>query len=238
MERGYGMGKKVCAYIGVNKNDSSTIQYIRKVLDLVKEEVEIDFNLYTPKNFPLNTCTGCNQCFDSHKCHLDNMDNMTDIKKELMESDFIIFGSPIYLHNVSGGMKNFIDRLGYWSHFFPLRGKNAMVISSADSNGGNCVTVYLEKILSLYGCPVVTTANILAINNYDDGHIKAHADKMANSLKNPVKSNEIIEKMYGVFKMIMNAKGESGDRGAEYIYWKNNNMLEADTFEKLVSDQV
>lgn len=74
-------------------------------------------------------------------------------------------GSPVYMHNVSSGMKNFLDRIAYWSHIFALRGKNAMVIASA--------------------CPVVDKVNLLELQAFDDGKFDQHIAKLSGSLTVP-----------------------------------------------------
>jgi multimeric flavodoxin WrbA len=54
-------------------------------------------------------CTGCNACYGTDRsCVIE--DDMEKIISKLLETDCIIFGSPNYFNNVSGMMKNFIDR--------------------------------------------------------------------------------------------------------------------------------
>jgi multimeric flavodoxin WrbA len=55
-------------------------------------------------------CSGCLDCDQSENgCPV--RDDMKFIIERLLASDFIILGSPNYFSNVSGLMKNFIDRL-------------------------------------------------------------------------------------------------------------------------------
>ena len=63
-------------------------------------------------------CDGCLSCSETGRCKL--RDNMQTIYSQLEESDLIIFGSPNYFSNVTGLMKNFIDRM------FPLYYKNKL----------------------------------------------------------------------------------------------------------------
>jgi len=59
-------------------------------------------------------CLGCFSCWlkTPGKCILD--DDMPEILEKLKSSDLIIFATPLYVDNVSGLMKNFMDR------FMPL----------------------------------------------------------------------------------------------------------------------
>ncbi len=225
--------KKIVVFVGVDKSESSTLHYIREVLKEVNKKVEIDVSYYTQKSLKLELCKGCCQCFYTHKCNLDQIDHMDLLKKEMLEADFVILGSPVYLHNVSGSMKNFIDRLSYWSHIFALRGKNGMVVSSADSNGGRLVVDYLERVMAFFGCPVVASANIFSVYNYDDGLIEEHAEKIVDSLKCPIKSNKIIDAIYITLKKIMECRAER-ENDVEYQYWKKNHFFDVGSFETLI----
>lgn len=80
---------------------------------------------------------------------------MGNIKKQLLAADIIIMSSPVYLHHISGVMKDFIDRIAYWSHIFNLIGKRIIVCSSTDTSGNEYVISYLKKAFQSFGCYVV-----------------------------------------------------------------------------------
>jgi len=58
----------------------------------------------------INHCRGCFACWgESNVCVLD--DDMTDLIGKYMGSDVVIFATPVYVDNVTGIMKQFMDRL-------------------------------------------------------------------------------------------------------------------------------
>jgi len=58
-------------------------------------------------------CDGCEGCNETHKCHLN--DDMQGIYSLLEKADVWVFASPVYWWNISGLLKNFIDRFEvYW----------------------------------------------------------------------------------------------------------------------------
>lgn len=228
------MRKNIVGFVGVNREESSTVEYIKDVISLVKEEIDVDMRLYTQSNFSLEICKGCSKCFLTHTCPLDYVDHMDQIKSDFINADFVIFGSPVYMHSVSGSMKNFLDRISYWSHIFPLRGKNCMLVSSAGSNGGELTTNYLEKITAYFGCPVATKANIFAIKGYDDGYKEKHAQIIVRCIDRPIKSNDRIEIIYQVLNSVMKQRAKLG-YNVEYEYWKKNKLLNANSFEEVVT---
>ena len=89
-------------------------------------------------------CDGCLSCDKTGKCKL--RDDMQIIYSQLEESDLIILGSPNYFNNMSGMMKNFVDRLLPLYYKNKLEGKKTVAVISGVSNeikaiGGsvNCV---------------------------------------------------------------------------------------------------
>ncbi len=63
------------------------------------------------KDMKINPCTGCYTCWTKTpgKCIFD--DDMTDLRVKFRKADLIIFASPLYIFNVTGIMKNFLDRI-------------------------------------------------------------------------------------------------------------------------------
>ncbi|MDR1407478.1 MAG: flavodoxin family protein, partial [Tannerella sp.] len=59
-------------------------------------------------DYRLMPCTGCERCYRTGACHLG--DRAEEINRMIAESQGIIIGSPTYVSNVSGILKNYIDR--------------------------------------------------------------------------------------------------------------------------------
>ncbi|SNS40704.1 Multimeric flavodoxin WrbA [Anaerovirgula multivorans] len=108
---------KVYAINGSPRKNKNTATLLQKALDGVKEsakdkEIETEIiNLYD-----LNY-TGCISCFACKrlggksygKCTVK--DDIKEVLEKLSEADGIIFGSPIYLGNITGQLQSFLERL-------------------------------------------------------------------------------------------------------------------------------
>ncbi len=57
----------------------------------------------------------------------------------MMKADGVIFLTPVYVVNMSGLLKNFIDRFAYLCHRQKFNGKKAWIICSTGSSGANIV---------------------------------------------------------------------------------------------------
>ncbi len=84
-------------------------EFVLKRILTKAEELGSSVELVLLRKKRIEFCNGCLSCDSTGKCSI--RDDMQLIYPKLEEADLIIFGSPNYFHNVSGMMKNFIDRL-------------------------------------------------------------------------------------------------------------------------------
>lgn len=62
----------------------------------------------------INHCLGCFSCWIKTPGQCVIKDDMEELLSEFMDSDVVVFATPLYVDNVTGIMKNFMDR------FMPL----------------------------------------------------------------------------------------------------------------------
>lgn len=104
----------------------NTYNMIKTVLSSTKGECEKI--ILKEKN--IMPCNDCRSCHNVHKCILK--DDMAEIYDKLKKADIIVLGSPTYFHNVSGPMKNFMDRCLPFYFSRKLEGKKAILLTSGN----------------------------------------------------------------------------------------------------------
>jgi len=102
--------------------------------------------IFKLKNYEIKHCTGCYTCWTKTPGECIFKDDMTMLRKKYREADLVVFASPLYIFNVTGIMKDFMDRLlpvlqphmlldenGYIKHpdRFPENGEQGFVVFSA-----------------------------------------------------------------------------------------------------------
>jgi|GEM_PF-5783404 len=147
-ERNSNTGKLCAAFLDALKKNSLNKGF------LIQSEI-----LY-PADWKIKPCRSCGTCFQKGYCPLDQKDGMAMLKNKIRECDGIIFASPVYAAAVSGDMKLLVDRLAGWLHTMPLIGKTAGIFSTADSNNGDAVTSYLNKMVGFMGACIVVSQNV------------------------------------------------------------------------------
>ncbi|NSA18866.1 multimeric flavodoxin WrbA [Clostridium saccharobutylicum] len=104
---------KVIAINGSPRKNKNTVTILNKALEgAASRGAETELIHLYDQNYK-----GCVSCFACKlkdgksygKCALK--DDLTPILEKVSNADAIIFGSPIYLHSVTGAMRSFLERL-------------------------------------------------------------------------------------------------------------------------------
>lgn len=61
--------------------------------------------------YKINPCRGCKTCWEKTPGKCAQKDDMAELIEKVISSDVMGFATPVYADNVSGMLKNFIDRL-------------------------------------------------------------------------------------------------------------------------------
>lgn len=129
---------KIIAINSSSRKKGNTEHIIQLMEEKLKEKAEnnqvnIEFDYVSLSDLNLSVCRGCRICFTKGEEHCPLKDNLSDVISRLKAADGIILGSPVYVEDVNGIMKNFIDRLAFYCHRPALSGKSALVITTSGS---------------------------------------------------------------------------------------------------------
>lgn len=82
----------------------------------------------------IKPCKSCRKCLKEGHCVLKS-DDFLSIGKQMLKSDLIIIGSPVYFHDVSGPVKNLIDRSYSLWHKRQLKGIRVIPVAVCADSG-------------------------------------------------------------------------------------------------------
>ena len=107
------MNKKIFV-LGINgspRKNGNTVRFLKRILDSA-EKSGARIKLIHLSDETIKPCLGCYSASEKEcKYPCVQKDDMGNIYKLLLRADSIVLGSPSYWYNVSGLMKNFVDRL-------------------------------------------------------------------------------------------------------------------------------
>lgn len=231
--------KNILAIVGSRKGKLSNTYKITKLLldRLSQESKDIHYDIITPNEYTIYNCLSCDNCFENGICIQDKKDDMFKIKAMIENANFIILGSPVFAHNVSGDMKTFIDRISYWLHIYKLNNKFSGTITSSTSNGNLYVNNYLKKMLTMMGTQNIfdiefTTVdpNLFEDKNFMINELNSYIELiMLHLTKSDFKSNPMQE---GVFQQLKATIKNYPAENSEYKYWKEKEIFECNSYQE------
>jgi len=141
------MSKKIIA-INSSKRKRNTHHLLEQLQKQLKEkdiEVEI-INLF---EYNIQECIGCEVCLTKGDCSLK--DDHSQLMKKLTQYDGLVLSTPVYMGNVSGKLKVFVDRTCKWFHRPELVGKPVLSIATTSASGLGDTFKSLESVAIQWG---------------------------------------------------------------------------------------
>ena len=147
-----------------SNNHSKTTFMVNNFIDGAKES-GANVEYFKLKDYDIKDCTGCYTCWTKTPGECIFKDDMTMFRKKYREADLVVFASPLYIFNVTGIMKTFMDRLlpimkpymltnenGDTLHpdRFPEKGEQGFVVFSAA--GFSEVEHNFDGLTGMYHC--------------------------------------------------------------------------------------
>ncbi|NIR87485.1 flavodoxin family protein [Candidatus Bathyarchaeota archaeon] len=124
---------KVLAIVGSPRKEN-TYKLVEAVAEAVAEKKSVETELVHLADFDIKHCSGCSDyCEKTGECNIQ--DDMQKLYPKLKEADVLIMGTPTYYWNVTGLLKNFIDRVNPLYHTESLKGKMGAAVAVAEEDG-------------------------------------------------------------------------------------------------------
>jgi multimeric flavodoxin WrbA len=105
---------KILAINSSHRGDGGYTRFLIDKLFQGATEAGADCEVVSLAGQNINHCTGCQVCHSKEhnlKCIYEDKDDIRNIFIQMSKADIIVFATPVYLFNMSGLMKIFLDRL-------------------------------------------------------------------------------------------------------------------------------
>ncbi len=134
--------------INTSNRKKNTFNLLSSIGSLLNE-TGFDTEIISLKDYKLEFCSGCECCILKDKCYID--DDVNIIMRKIIESDGLIIGTPVYLNNMSGILKTFLDRTCKWFHRTEVAQKPSMIVSTTQGSGLKNTMNSIEESISQWG---------------------------------------------------------------------------------------
>jgi multimeric flavodoxin WrbA len=169
---------KVLGLSGSMRREGNTAQLIKVILQRCKDAgIKTEFvSLAGKKIMP---CLGCEKCKKKKWC-INETDDWDAVVKKVLDCDVLVIGSPTYYYDVSGQLKNFIDRTYSLYHDRKLAGRKGVAVAVHANKGAVRTIQTIEGFLSSHefaslGCVKGT--------GYHEGDVLNDADAVKKAQK-------------------------------------------------------
>lgn len=230
---------KVLAIMGSPRSKGNTYQVTRMVEERMKRLGDVEFEYLFLRDADLWMCLGCRVCMEKGEEFCPLKDDRALIEEKMRAADAVIFTSPTYVGNVSGLMKNFIDRFAYVCHR-PRFFKKAMVLTTSGGGGAGFMLMSFAIPPGTWGFDVVHKVGVVTHERpeeYSSAERKALEDAMNKKVDTAAK------KFYGALRDTRSGPGtfsmakflytkpyyqKREPTSVDYQYWKAHGWLEKD----------
>jgi multimeric flavodoxin WrbA len=181
----------------------------------------------------LQMCRGCRACFDygEEACPLD--DDVAAIRGRMDDADGILLASPVYVNDVNGVAKTFLDRLAYVCHRPAFAGKCAYLIATVADSPTNHTLRTMNVALRTWGFHIVGQAGYKmgALMPDDELHARYEAGtcRDAGALFHAVASERHLHPSFlslMIFKIQQTSWQQAPPGSLDYAYWKEQGWFD------------
>jgi len=139
---------QVLGISGSMRKDGNTSRLVKAILERCKEKgLHTEYISLADK--VIQPCIGCEHCKKEHECSVQG-DDWEDVASRILDCEVLVIGSPTYYYDVSGQLKNFIDRTYSYYHDRRLAGRKAVAVSVEADKGGSRTIQTIEGFLSAH----------------------------------------------------------------------------------------
>jgi multimeric flavodoxin WrbA len=117
----------ILGVVGSPRKKGNTHMLVSRILDGAVSEGATAETIFLG-DMNIRECDGCHVCWKGKQC--SKKDDMHTIYPKIIQSDVIVFGTPVYWYGPTALMKCVIDRFVYFNcpeHRAKIRGKSAVI---------------------------------------------------------------------------------------------------------------
>ena len=193
--------KKILAFNGGPRKQGNTSIMLESFLKGAKDAGSMTEQINT-YDIDLKHCSGCLRCNVLKYCSLKE-DDWQSISEKIMQSDVLVFATPVYFHHVTASLKKIIDRFRSFVNVeiteeglkhtpWQTWNKEFVLLLSMGSSDDSEADPIIE--LFQFMCSILGTENKLHV-------VKAIRLAVSGQI---IKTNEELEKLYVKLKLPSN----------------------------------
>ena len=153
---------KILAIVSSGRTDGNTSRTASLIEEQIKKEadkrhISLEIERVILSRMDVRTCRGCRLCFDKGEDKCPLKDELLSIRDKMLAADGYLIASPVYVEDVNGILKNWIDRMAFVCHRPALAGKSVFLITTSGGGATGHAIRTMNCALHAWGCRVAGT---------------------------------------------------------------------------------
>jgi multimeric flavodoxin WrbA len=227
----------ILALMSSNRKHGNTARLVQLIEDemralAARHGAPLEFETLHLGDLELHPCLGCRGCFDRGETRCPVKDDLPAIRAQMDAADGLIVASPVYVNDVNGVAKTWIDRLAYLCHRPALAGKCVYLIATvADSPTGHALRT-LNIALRTWGCHIVGQAGYkmgpLLPQAELESRFSREAFRVAEAMFEAIAQQQYLRPAFMslmMFKIQQLAWQRENPGSLDYAYWHDQGWL-------------
>ena len=180
---------KIVIINGSPRNNGATSKILHTIEQMLISFDDVNVEFVNIGVLNINACSGCCSCYKLGKCYID--DDAENLSNKIASVDGLIIGNPTYASNISGQLKQFIDR-GHFVIEQLLHKKYAISIATGENYGSKDTSKILNKLLQYSGAYLSgkVICNVPFNNNPCNEGLEKLLKKLSKKLYTDIKTHK------------------------------------------------
>ncbi len=181
----------------------------------------------------IRPCKGCRSCFDRGESTCPQKDEILSVKEKMKAADGLLLAGPVYVNDVNGIMKNWIDRLAHVCHRPEFAGKTAFLLVTTGDTSGKHTLRSMQVPLWTWGYRVAgqawlkTGGTAMSATEMKERHSERIA-RAARKLFRDIRDNRAERPSFVsllVFRIQQAGWSKAAPGSIDYAYWHDKGWL-------------
>lgn len=229
---GSGNMKRILLINGSPRKNGNTEKILLLFREAFEKMLDLQSDISSLSQYDINMCKGCRACFQVSEEKCPCKDEVLALKNKMLSYDGIVIGSPVYVEDVTGLMKQWIDRMAFACHRPFLDGKPIYVFTTSGARASRHAIETMKNAFVAFGGIIIGANNFSAGALADESMLREKywnsVKNKANRLKSYMEKEQITIHSLIAFRMqkAYRLKQKESNNQVDYRYWKEHGWLE------------
>jgi len=182
---------KILCIIGSGRKRGNTARAVKILLAEIEQaareqgrQAELELETVFLSDLDMRPCRGCRACYDRGEQRCPNHDDLPALREKMRAADGLIVASPVYVDDVSGLTKTWIDRLAHACHRPEFAGKYALALATTGGSPAGRTLRTITLALGTWGYHLVASESFFggALLTQDELALK-HAARLKRTAR-------------------------------------------------------